>query len=188
MDQHPEAQRPGVAIPAALAAIKLAIHLVVNAAGGYGWFRDEFYYLACSDRLAWGYVDHPPLSILLLKISRLVLGDSLVAVRFLPALAGAATVFLAAWMAGRMGGGRFAQLVAGLCVLAAPRWLGGNNLYSMNSFDLLTWTVAAWVLVEWAKGGEPRWWIVLGVALGLGLLNNLHVDPEAVWAEVKHFD
>jgi len=172
---HPEGDRPGLVIPAALAAAKLAIHLAVNAVGGYGWFRDEFYYLACSDRLAWGYVDHPPLSILLLRISRLILGDSLVAVRFLPSLAGAATVFLAAWMAGRLGGGRFAQIVAGLSVLAAPRWLGGNNVYSMNSFDLLLWTLAAWILVEWARGGGARWWGCLGVTLGLGLLNKISV-------------
>lgn len=165
----------GIAVPAVLAAAKLAVHLAVNAAGGYGWFRDEFYYLACSDRLAWGYVDHPPLSILLLRISRLLLGDSLVAVRFLPALAGAATVFLTAWMAGRLGGGRTAQIVAGLSVLAAPRWLGGNNLYSMNSFDLLVWTLAAWIVVEWVRQGGTRWWGWLGLTLGLGLLNKISV-------------
>ncbi|MBI1950885.1 MAG: glycosyltransferase family 39 protein, partial [Acidobacteria bacterium] len=165
----------GIAIPAVLAAAKLAVHLAVNLAGGYGWFRDEFYYIACSDRLAWGYVDHPPLSILLLRISRLLLGDSLVAVRFLPALAGAAVVFLTAWMAGRLGGGRAAQLIAGLTVLAAPRWLGGNNLYSMNSFDLLAWTTAAWIMVEWVRSGEARWWGWLGLALGLGLLNKISV-------------
>ena len=42
------------------AALKLAIQLAFIQ--GYGWFRDEFYYLACSRHLDFGYVDHPPLA------------------------------------------------------------------------------------------------------------------------------
>src|SRR5258708_3147309 len=42
----------------------------------YGIFRDELYYLACSEHLAWGYVDQPPLSIALLAADRRLLGDS----------------------------------------------------------------------------------------------------------------
>ena len=30
-----------------------------------GYFRDELYYLACTRRMAWGYVDHPPLCVAL---------------------------------------------------------------------------------------------------------------------------
>ena len=50
------------------AVIKVLIHLAVGK--GYGYFRDEFYYLACSEHIAWGYVDQPPLSILILWIGR----------------------------------------------------------------------------------------------------------------------
>src|SRR5712692_4096111 len=117
---------------AALAAGKLLIHFLTN--GGYGYFRDEFYYLACSEHLAAGYVDHPPLSIVLLAISRWALGDSLHAIRFLPALAGAALVFLTGVMARELGGGRFAQALAALTMIVAPVFLGLDNFYSMNAF------------------------------------------------------
>ena len=68
----------------------LLVHLLTN--GRYGYFRDELYYIACGQHLAFGYVDQPPLSILLLRLSQLLLGDSLFAIRLLPALAGAAIV------------------------------------------------------------------------------------------------
>ena len=90
---------PLMAFPAA----KLLLHLITHR--GYGMFRDEFYYLACAERLAWGYVDHPPFSVFLLSMVRSLLGESLFAVRLLPALAGAATVLLVGLMARRLGGG-----------------------------------------------------------------------------------
>ena len=75
----------------------LLIHLLTN--GRYGYFRDELYYIACGRHLAFGYVDQPPLSILLLRLSEAFLGDSLFALRLLPALAGAAAVALTGLLA-----------------------------------------------------------------------------------------
>lgn len=158
-----------------LAAAKFLVHFAVNAAGAYGFFRDEFYYIACSERLAFGYVDHPPLSILLLKISRLVLGDSLTAIRVLPAAAGALTVFLTGLIAKELGGGRFARLFAALCVILAPLHLGLNSYFSMNSFDILIWTLAAYLIILWIQGRNPVWWMWLGVVLGMGLQNKISV-------------
>ncbi|MEK7671139.1 MAG: glycosyltransferase, partial [Bacteroidota bacterium] len=51
-----------------LAVMNFLLHVIVNATTAYGYFRDEFYYIACSEHLAFGYVDQPPLSILLLAI------------------------------------------------------------------------------------------------------------------------
>jgi len=158
-----------------LAAVKFLIHVAVNAAAAYGYFRDEFYYIACSDHLAFGYVDQPPLSILLLKMSRVIFGDSLTALRVLPAIAGALTVILAGLMARALGGGRFAQLLAALCVLSAPLHLGINGFYSMNSFDILIWTAAAYIIMLWIRDRDPGLWLWLGVLLGLGLLNKISV-------------
>ena len=62
------------AILLGLAALPILIAVVAKN-GSYGYFSDEFYYLACSDHLAWGYVDHPPLSIALLALIRAIFGD-----------------------------------------------------------------------------------------------------------------
>jgi len=63
----------------ALAAFALILHVTFN--GGYGFFRDELYYAACGQRLAWGYVDHAPLAPFLARLSRLLLGRSCVSHR-----------------------------------------------------------------------------------------------------------
>ena len=83
-------------------AIALLVHLLTN--GRYGYFRDELYYIACGQHLAFGYVDQPPLSILLLRLSEVLLGNSLFAIRLLPALAGAATVAITGLIARELGG------------------------------------------------------------------------------------
>ncbi len=157
----------------ALPGLKLLLHLITS--GGYGYFRDEFYYIACSDRLAFGYVDHPPLSVALLRLSRDLFGESLLALRLLPAVAGALAVYLAGRMAADLGGGRFARILAMLATIAAPIYLALNHIYSMNAFDVLLWAAAAALLVRLLRGGPPRLWIVLGLVLGAGLLNKISV-------------
>src|SRR5229473_2408356 len=106
---------------ALLAGVKLAVHLAT--AGRYGYFRDELYFLDCGRHLDWGYVDCAPLIALYAKVA-LLLGGSLPVLRSLAALAGAARVALTMLLAREMGGGRFAQGLAGLCALAAPIYLG----------------------------------------------------------------
>ncbi len=163
-----------------LLAAKIALHVATITR--YGYFRDELYYLACSRHLAWGYVDHPPLSVALLALVRVTLGESLVAIRLLPALAGAATLYLAARIARELGGGRYAQGLAALATLAAPQFLGVNGFYSMNSFDILLWPLASLLLLrclrvgaapESVGGGRTLRWLLLGIVIGLGIENKL---------------
>src|SRR5947209_17549935 len=93
---------------------KLALHMY--AGRRYGYFVDELYYLACARHIDWGYVDQPPLIAAIVKIARAVLGGSLLAIRFPAALAGAGTAVLAGMIAREVGGTRFAQGLAALCV------------------------------------------------------------------------
>jgi 4-amino-4-deoxy-L-arabinose transferase-like glycosyltransferase len=140
-----------------VAAAKLLLHLYTGR--HYGYFVDELYYLACSEHLDWGYVDQPPLIALITRGVRALLGDSLPAIRFLPALAGAGKIVLTALIARELGGGRFAQGLAALAVLLAPGFLAGDNLLSMNAFEPLFWAGAALVLVRIIRTGSHKLWI-----------------------------
>ncbi len=158
-----------------LSGLKLVIHLVTNILGGYGIFRDELYYIACSENLAAGFVDQPPLSIFILAVNRLIFGDSIFALRLLPAVFGAATVFLAGAMSRELGGNRFAQGLACLAAITAPIYLAMNSIYSMNSFEILSWALASYIVIRLLKTESPRYWLSLGLVLGLGMLNKIGI-------------
>src|SRR5215831_4879952 len=107
----------GMVIVLAIALAKFFFHLYFN--NRYGYFRDEFDYMSCGDHLAWGYVDQPPLIPFLIHVSRAILGDSLRAIRFLPALASSLLVVQAAVLARELGGRRWAMLLTAVTIVVA---------------------------------------------------------------------
>ncbi len=157
----------------AVAAFPLVAHLIT--AGNYGIFRDEYYYLACARHLAWGYVDQPPLSIAVLALIRSVRGEGILALRLVPALCGSALVVLVGYLAGRLGGGRFAQALAAVAMAIVGVAQVVSGFYSMNAIDLVVWAAAWALLAAWAADPAPRRMIWLGALLGLGLLNKIGV-------------
>ncbi len=162
-------------IPSIFAGVKFLLHAWVNFTGGYGYFRDELYYLACADNPDFGYVDHPPLSIWLLTVSRLLIGDSLFALRLIPALAGAATVFVVGMIARQLGGGRTAQAFACLAATVSIIYLAMNSFYSMNSIDILLWSCIAFTVIRLEQTADVRWWLVLGFLIGAGMMNKIGI-------------
>lgn len=157
----------------ALTGARLAVYAFANGSRAYGFMTDEYYYLDCTEHLALGYVDHPPLSIWLLWLVRATLGDSIEAVRLLPALAHCVTLVLAGWLARELGGGRRAQAFAALMTLTSPLIFGVTATYSMNSLEFVLWMAAAVVIAKLLRGTTTSRWLSLGAILGLGLLNKL---------------
>jgi hypothetical protein len=165
----PEGKEPLARALYLLAALAVLIHFLFN--GKYGYFRDELYYAACGEHLAAGYVDHAPLIAFASWLSRALFGDSLFALRLLPALSAAPKVFLAGWMAREVGGGRFSQLFAAFLVLLAPIYLTFDNFLSMNAFEPVFWMAAAAIFLRILNGGSPRLWLLFGAVTGVGILN-----------------
>src|SRR6185436_7127278 len=151
-----------------MALTSLGIHLLVNALGGYGYFRDELYYLACTRHLAAGYVDQPPFSIFLLALARIVLGDSVFAIRLIPAILSGLSVATLCLLVRRMSGGRTAMVLTSLLFICSAQILGFHAYYSMNSLDILFWILAAYILVLLNERASPGRWVLLGLVLGLG--------------------
>jgi hypothetical protein len=163
----------GPAIVLYIAAAKLLLHLLMVAR--YGIFRDEMYYLACSRHMAWGYVDHPPLTVWVAWFSRVVLGSSPLGVRLLPILAGAVVVWLAGALAREMGGGRFAQGMAALAVFVVPLYLVAHTWLTDNVFEQLIWMACIWLVVRAINTGDARYWLWFGVVAGLGFENKYSI-------------
>jgi len=159
----------GSVVVAALAVLVLLVHLAT--AGVYGLFVDELYFLACGQHLAWGYVDFPPLTALQAWLARALFGDSMVALRLLPALAGAGLVGLTGVLARQLGGRPFAQVLAALAVALAPGNLAVDSYLSMNAVEPLLWMGCVAVLIRIIQSGNVRLWIWFGVLVGVGLEN-----------------
>jgi len=153
----------GVAVAAFLAQMLTAAR--------YGYFRDELYYLDCARHLAWGYVDQPPLIALIAWMERHVTGDSLYSLRLLPALAGGLTVWFAGRLARTFGAGVWGQFLAAFAVLIAPGNLLFFHLLTMNAFEPLFWTAAAYLVVRIIQTGNQKLWICFGLVSGIGILN-----------------
>jgi hypothetical protein len=152
-----------------LAAAAVVLQAVTN--GRYGYFRDELYFLACGDHLAWGYVDFAPMVALLARVSRGVLGDSLHAIRLSPALALGAEIVLTGLITRELGGKRFAVFLACVSVLMAPVILNNATRLSMNPFEPLFWMGCIYFLLCAINGDQPKMLVWCGVMLGLGLEN-----------------
>jgi hypothetical protein len=150
-----------------LALASLGLHAVAN--GQYGIFRDELYFIVCGNRPDWGYVDQPAVVPLLAAWSHVLFGDWLWGFRLLPALVMTATVALTAEFARVVGGGRFAQWLAGTCLLLGPIFLIDGVLFSTDMFQALTWLGLGWVLVRLEQTGDERWWLAFGAIAGFSL-------------------
>jgi hypothetical protein len=157
----------GMWIVLTIALAKLLVHCYYN--NRYGYFRDEFDYMACGDHLAWGYVDQPPLIPFLIHICRAVFGDSLRAVRFIPALASSLLVVQTAVLAREFGGRRYALLLSAVTAVVAPQYLSNGSLLGTNCLEPNLWMGCAYFVTLAIKRNDPRNWLWFGVVAGVGL-------------------
>ena len=162
-------RRNNLFILAFLSVIMVIIFMISSIIKPYGFFIDELYFMACSKRLAWGYVDQPPLSIALLWMMQHLFGNSIFVIRILPALSIAATVFITGLIARRLGGGLVSMLLSGLAVMIMPVFLVFGSFYSMNCFEPLIWTTIVFFVIKMIQEDHPHYWIQIGNLMGLGL-------------------
>ncbi len=159
----------GRTLTASVAAGAFLVHMAT--AKVYGFFIDELYFLACGEHLAWGYVDMPPLTAFQAWLTRALFGDSAWSIRLFPALASAGLVLLTGALVRAFGGGRYAQVLAGLAVCLTPLALFCGSYLSMNSIEPLVWMGCALLVARMIATGETRLWPWFGVLAGIGLLN-----------------
>lgn len=181
--------RRAIRLAVLFGVLKLLLHFALTLWTthiGYGYFRDEFYYIACGHHLAWGYVDHGPIVALQARLGEILFGDSVLGIRVLSAIAGALTVSLGGllcWalggqpgsptnVSGSLGSGRSAQALAMLGLLVTPQYIGVDGFLSMNSFEAVFWSVCLLALILIQRGSSAvKWWTIFGISAGIGLLN-----------------
>ncbi len=159
--------RTGLAILFGIAAAQAALHIATNSR--YGFHRDELQFLADARHLDWGFVPYPPFTPAIEHLGLALFGISLVGLRLFSVLGQALTILLTGLMAREFGGGRGAQIAAALSVTLSGLPLFNGTEFQYTSFDFLWWVFIAYFVVRLLKSEDPRWWLAIGAAVGLGL-------------------
>jgi 4-amino-4-deoxy-L-arabinose transferase-like glycosyltransferase len=145
--------------------------VLVVFAGGYGYHRDELYFLEAGHHLAWSYADQGPVTPLVARLMSDIAPGSLTVLRIPSAIAAGLVVLLTGLLAGELGGRPRARALAAACAAVGTIVLFNGHLLSTSTLDLLVWTLVSWLVVRAVRTGDDRLWPVAGVVLGLGLLN-----------------
>jgi hypothetical protein len=153
---------------ASFALVKVVAHLLTN--DGYGFHRDELATIDDAKNLTLGFVAYPPVTPFLGRVTMLFADVTPAAIRFVPSLAQAIVIVLAAQIARRLGGDSKAQWFTALAVAISPMSLGASALYQYVSFDFLWWVLIAWLVVRLAESRDARWWVPIGAVIGVGVL------------------
>ena len=151
-----------------LVLARTALQVFTN--GQYGFFRDELVLLDDAKHLAWGYVAYPPFVPFLGRIGLDLFGPSMIGIRFFAVLAQGVVMLLASMIVRIMGGNRWAQIVAAVAVGTSPVSVVNGTLLQYTTFDSLWWALTAYLIVLLLQSENPRWWIGIGLAVGVGLL------------------
>ncbi len=168
------AARPGGTPRLGIAIIAVAAFVVEMAVSArYGYVRDELYFLSAGRHLAFGYVDQPPLTPLLARLAAVAGGNTLVALRVVPALALAALVVATAAMSRMLGAGRTGQLLAALAAATCGEYLGAMHELTTTTPDFVFWAATLLLVMKLLASQDPRWWVAIGACAG--------VASEAKW-------
>lgn len=145
----------------ALTLLRLAVAALTPLAA------DEAYYVVWSRALQPGYLDHPPMVAIWIRLGTAIAGDTALGVRLLGPLAAAAGSVLLADAAERLFPGRRLGVPAA-ALLNATLMLGAGAVTMTPDTPLLFFlTVALWALTLVPRDG--RWWLLVGAASGLAL-------------------
>lgn len=154
-----------------MAAAAANVALLLLFASHYGYHRDELYFLSSAKRLAWGFVDQPPVTPAIARVSEAIAPGSLIVLRLWPALFSAASIVLATLCARELGAGRLGQTAIAVAVATSPGILAAGHLLSTATLDITLWVGTTFLVLRLLRTGETRLWLGIGALLGIGLLN-----------------
>lgn len=166
-----EDARPTVAWPSVLTVVGGLLLLLLALAGRYGPHRDELYFVAAGDHLAWGYPDQPAFTPLVAHVAATLAPGAVWALHVPAALAMAGVVLLAALTARELGGGAGAQTLTAVAVATGAVTVALGHFVTTATFDALLGAAVCYVAARALVRDAPRLWLLVGAIGGVGLEN-----------------
>jgi hypothetical protein len=183
---EPSAAVPRVRLSAwvgVIAAVQVA--MLLAASTGYGYHRDELYFIVAGAHPAFGYPDQPALVPLVCWAMHQLAPGSLLVLRLPSAAAAATTTLLAALVAREVGGSRRAQMIAAACTASSGVAMAVGHFVTTTTFDILTTSVVGWLLIRALTRRSGPALLAAGVATGLGFEAKPQVGLVAVVAVIS---
>ncbi len=146
---------------AALTLLRLAVAAIAPVS------PDEAYYWVWSRAPAPGYLDHPFMVALWVRIGTALGGEGAFGIRLLAPFAAALGSVLVMDAARRLGAGR--GYAAALLLNATLLFGAGGILMTPDTPLILFWIATLWAMARIVAGGSGWWWIAAGVFAGLAL-------------------
>lgn len=141
----------------------------VVVANGLPLYVDEAQYWFWAQDLAWGYYSKPPMIAAIIAATTAVCGDSEPCVRAGSLIFYPLTTFVIFFLTRRLFNEKTA-LVAGLIFITLPAVGLSSLLISTDVALFFCWALALYAFVRALQTDAWSDWILLGIALGLGLL------------------
>ena len=148
-------------------------HILTN--GRYGFHRDELQFLSDAGHLDWGFVAYPPFTPFIERIAMAIFGLSLIGLRLFSVIAQAIVIYVSGLMARDLGGNRWAQAATALSVALSGVPLFEATEFQYTSFGILWWALICFFTIRLLKSENPRWWLAIGAAAGLGLMTKYSI-------------
>jgi 4-amino-4-deoxy-L-arabinose transferase-like glycosyltransferase len=160
---------PSAAVLAGILALITLIRVLGLRTSAVDLFVDEAQYWSWSRELAFGYFSKPPLVAWLIAGAEAVCGDGEACIRTPAPLLYLATSLIV-YALGRLLYDARTGLWAALLVAFAPGAIFSARIISTDVPALTAWALALYAFMRLRAAPDWRWGVLLGVALGLGLL------------------
>ncbi len=141
----------------------------------FEYHRDELLYFSMGQHLDFGYATVPPLTGFLAFISKSILGYSLYAVRFFPALFSGITVYLTSLIAKELKGGNWSQIISAIGVVGTSVFVMIFGIFTPIYLDLFFWTLTYYFIIRYVNTESAKYLIFLGICVGLAILNKYSI-------------
>lgn len=147
---------------------------------------DETYYFTWARHLQSGYLDHPPMVALWIRLGTVLFGHNPLGIRFLGPVSAAVGSWFMYDAGNRLLPGRSFG-VSSAALFNATLMLGaGCVLMTPDTPLIFFWMLGIWALARLIESGNPRWWLLVGGFAGLMLCSKytatLFVAATGLWA------
>ena len=152
-----------------LALVRVILQIPTN--GQYGFHQDELVTMDIASRgLAWGYVAWPPVTPFLARLALALFGLSPIGLRSFAVIAEGLVMLLTGLMIRDLGGRRWMQIIGAVAVATTPISIVQAGLFQYETLDYMCWVLLAFMVIRLLKTENPRWWLAIGAAIGLGMM------------------